>query len=493
MKKLFALLIINIWLFQLIALSAMAQPEWPLCPDLQAEGAAVMDMDSGALLYGKSSHTVFPPASITKILTALLVIENCEMDEMVTFSDDAVNNVEAGSSNAELSVGDRLTVEACLYAMLLKSANEAANALAEHVSGSRSAFVDLMNERIVELGCEDSHFANPSGLNSDEQNVSPYDMCLIAREAFRQPELVKIASTLKYDLPPTIRNPEGYTIYMEHKMLLSGQYHYDAAKAGKTGYTRLAGNTLVTYAEKDGRRLAAVALKDKYPNHYPDTKAMLEFGFEQFDNYNISQNTRIMEQEDQTVTADGIGYHLTELTVDPNAVITLPVGVQFSAAEETLVTDLPLDHPEEAVAMLRYTYRERLIGQACLYRPVVEAPSEPETTEAPPAETVPARPDGTAQKGSGFSKVLFAAAAVLVLLGGGAVYVLSSRRKEREELERRRARRRERLKDIGYSEEEFNHILKEMEGSGRKDGGAKSQREKASGGDKEKRKSRRKE
>lgn len=469
MKKWFALLLMNIWVFQMLAVSAMAQPEWPVCPALVAEGAAVMDVDSGALLFGKSSHQAFPPASITKVLTALVVIENCEMDEMVTFSDDAVNNVEAGSSNAELSVGDQLTVEDCLYAMLLKSANEAANALAEHVAGSRSAFVDMMNAKIAELGCEDSHFDNPSGLNSPEQNVSPYDMCLIAQEAFKQPELVKIASTLKYELAPTIRNPEGYTVYMEHKMLLNGQYHYDAAKAGKTGFTRLAGNTLVTYAEKDGRRLVAVALKDKYPNHYPDTKAMLDFGLEQFGNYNISQNTQIMNQEDQTVTADGTAYALGELVLDPYAVITLPSGAQFSDAAESLVTDLPAGHPEDAVAMLQYTYNERKIGQAYLYSPKPEPSSEPETTEAPPAETVPARPDRTDHKGSGLVKIFVIVAAFAVLVGGGtAFYLIYSSKREREELERRRARRRERLKDMGYSEDEFNELLKEREGSRRK-------------------------
>lgn len=477
MKRWFALLLINICIFQMVAVSAMAQPEWPACQALVAEGAAVMDVDSGALLYGKSSRQAFPPASITKVLTALLVIENCEMDEIVTFSDDAVNNVEAGSSNAELSVGDRLTVEECLYAMLLKSANEAANALAEHVAGSRSAFVDMMNERIGELGCTDSHFANPSGLNSEEQNVSPYDMCLIAREAFMQPELVKIASTLKYDLPSTIRHPEGSTIYMEHKMLLSGQYHYDAAKAGKTGYTRLAGNTLVTYAEKDGRRLVAVTLKDKYPSHYPDTKTMLDFGFEQFGNYNISQNTQIMSQGDQTVSANGTDYSLEELVLDPYGVITLPSGAQFSDASEALVTDLPSNHPEDAVAMLQYTYNDRKIGQAYLYSPKPATPSVPETTAPPPAETVPAKPDKTAHKGLGLVKILVIVAAAAALLGGGtAVYMIYSGKKEREELERRRARRRERLKDMGYSEDEFNELLRERGGSRRKGSGSGEKR-----------------
>lgn len=464
MKKIFALLFINIWIFQLAAIPALAKPDWPADVILVAEGGIVVDMDSGAVLFGKGSHTAFPPASITKILTALIVIENCEMDEIVTFSDDAVNNVEAGSSNAELSVGDKLTVEDCLYAMLLKSANEAANALAEHVGGSRSGFVDMMNEKIAALGCEDSHFANPSGLNSEEQNVSPYDMALIGRAAFAEPELLKISSSLSYDLPPTMRNPEGLKIYAEHKMLLNTEHHYDAAKAGKTGFTRIAGNTLITYAEQDGRKLVAVVLKDNMPNHYVDTKAMFDFGFSRFKNFNISENTGFSE----SVTVDGTEYPIEELELDQEAVITLPQDAEFADAEEALVTDLPSDHPEHAVAMLQYTYNERKVGQAYLKKPVVETPPEPPTTEAPPSVTVPAKVDGVSHKGLGTGGIAAIIIAVLaVVLGGGAAYMVYAKKREEKDLEERKARRRKRLEEMGYSEEEFQKMLNERSG-GRK-------------------------
>lgn len=162
--------------------SAFARPEWPSDTGIMAEAGIVMDQDSGAVLFGQNIHLPFAPASITKLLTALVVIENSKLDDMVTFSQSAVYDVESGSGNKlHMETGDELSVEDCLYMLLLLSSNQAANALAEHVAGSREAFVEMMNDRIKEIGCTESHFANPSGLNDDNQYVSAYDMALIAR------------------------------------------------------------------------------------------------------------------------------------------------------------------------------------------------------------------------------------------------------------------------------------------------------------------------
>ena len=159
------------------------------------------------------------PASITKILTALIVIEHCNLDDIVTFSHDAIYNVEQGSSSAGLDVGDKMTVRDCLYAMLLKSANEVANALAEHTAGSVQNFAVLMNAKAKELGCQESHFNNPSGLNDPQHYTSAYDMALIAQAAFQNETFVTIDSSLYYDLPPTRHNPDGFRVYPGHRML----------------------------------------------------------------------------------------------------------------------------------------------------------------------------------------------------------------------------------------------------------------------------------
>ena len=203
MKRIFTLILCIVVLAGLFPQTARAEEPWPENVSIEAEGGIVIDADTGAVLYGKNIHTSYFPASITKILTALIVIENCDMDEMVTFSHNAVYNVEAGSSSAGLDEGDVLSVKDCLYAMMLKSANEVANALAEHVAGTTEAFAEMMNEKAASLGCQDSHFANPSGLNHPEHYTSAYDMALIGQAAVQNPVFMEIDSTLYYDLPVT--------------------------------------------------------------------------------------------------------------------------------------------------------------------------------------------------------------------------------------------------------------------------------------------------
>ena len=179
MKRILILLLSLTLILGLCPTAAYAAPDWPSNIAIEAEGGIVIDADSGAVLFGKNLHQTFYPASITKVLTALITLENCDLDEQVTFSHDAVYNVESGSSNANLEAGDVLSVKDCLYALMIQSANEAGNALAEHISGSREAFAELMNQRAAELGCQDSHFANPSGLNDENHYTSAYDMALI--------------------------------------------------------------------------------------------------------------------------------------------------------------------------------------------------------------------------------------------------------------------------------------------------------------------------
>ena len=152
-------------------------------PDITAESAILMDAASGAVLYGKDEESKQYPASITKVMTALLAIENCSMDDIVTFSNEAVNGIEPGSSSAGINVGAQLTVEDTLYALMLVSANEAASALAEHISGSNEAFAELMNQRAAELGCTGTHFTNPHGLPDEDHYTTAHDMALILRRA----------------------------------------------------------------------------------------------------------------------------------------------------------------------------------------------------------------------------------------------------------------------------------------------------------------------
>lgn len=247
-------------------------------PTVEAEGAVLMDAATGKVLFGKNQDTQFYPASITKVMTALLVLERCSLNDVVTFSASATTNLESGAVSLKITEGDQLTVEQALYGLLLKSANEIGNGLAEHVGGSISGFADLMNEKAKSLGCKNTHFVNPHGLNDSTHKTTPYDMALILRAALQNDTFRKIDSTLTYEFPAT-KNAGARTITMGHKMMYpSDSRYYQGIIGGKTGYTSLAGNTLVTGAERDGVRLIAVVMKSK-GTHYTDTKAMLDYGF----------------------------------------------------------------------------------------------------------------------------------------------------------------------------------------------------------------------
>ncbi len=274
-------------------------------PDIKAEGAVVIDGASGQILFGKNERSRFYPASITKLMTALLVLERCGLNDIVTFSRTATTNLESGAVTLNLTEGDRLTVSQCLYALLLKSANEVANGLAEHVSGSVNGFADLMNQKAAALGCTGTHFANPSGLNDTNHYTTPYDMALIARAAFQNQTLCQIDTTLSYDLPATQKSA-ARTITMGHKMMYAtDSRYYEGIIGGKTGYTSKAGNTLVTGAERNGVRLIAVVMKSS-STHYEDTKALLDYGFARMgvgsQPYESSQNVGPGQQTDSNYT-----------------------------------------------------------------------------------------------------------------------------------------------------------------------------------------------
>lgn len=468
-------LLLSMQLALMSCITALAAPEWPGDTGVLADIGIAVDADSGAVLFGQGIHELTPPASITKLLTALVVVENSSMDDMVTFSYDAVNNVESGSGNKKnIAEGDKLSVKDCLYLLLLQSSNQAANALAEHVAGSRDAFADMMNEKVKELGCTDgTHFANPSGLNDDTQVVSAYDMAIIAQAAFNNSDVLEISSTKSYKLAPTQNNPSGATCANEHRLIITddetSELYCPEAKAGKTGYTSLAGNTLVTYGEKDGRRVISVVLKGQpSPNYFLDGKTLLQFGFENFQNVSIPDDETKYVTGEETVSINGADFQPDELDLESGAVITLPKDAAFSDASMELVTELPEQHPERAVALLQYTYNDRKIGQAYLLAKEGSLPaSSEETGGAAPEEKPDGKTDASDQKGGeegsialpplslpviGICLLVFA---VLLL----SAYTLYTKKKEAEELRRRHERRMQRLKEENYTEEEFYELL----------------------------------
>ena len=472
-------------------MTAFAKPDWPSDTGIESEAGIVMDADSGAVLFGQNIHVQKAPASITKILTALVVIENSSLDDTITFSHDAVYNVEDGSGNKNsIEEGDTLSVRDCLYLLLMRSSNQAANALAEHVGGSRDGFVKMMNEKTAELGCENSHFANPSGLNDDTQLTSVYDMALIASAAYKNDTLLTISKDKSYRLPATKNNPDGVTIQPEHKLLITtdteSPNYYPYAVAGKTGYTSVAGQTLVTYAIKDDRRQIAVTMKSTQATHYQDTIALLDFGFLRFENVNISENETAYTSGDQPVQIGDNSYQPSDLSMDTLAVITLPKDASFADAEKTVVTDLPEDAPQGAVALLSYKYNDRKIGQVYLISASAaeaEANGETASDDGNTASDSAASNTGASGKSkqakSSFHltlpklpkvsvrTVLIVVVSVLLAAACAALVWLFYRRhqEEKKRQEDRRKRRRQRLQEIGCSQEEFEKLLEKRMGA----------------------------
>ena len=266
---------------------------WPEGQAIQASAGVVMDIDTGVFLYSKNCDRQLYPASITKIMTALLTLENADLDAVMTCS-TIVYELDENASNVGLSEGEQMTIRDALYTLMLESANDTANALAEYVGGSMEGFAQMMNDRAAALGCTGTHFSNPSGLSADDHYTTAHDYALIAAEAYRNEGFRTLCSTVNYDVPPTNTYEETRYLQNHHRMLISDSDFYTSwCTGGKTGFTEKAWNTLVTYGERDGRRLVCVLLHGNGADqNYLETIDLLNYGFDNFRNINLSGSYR---------------------------------------------------------------------------------------------------------------------------------------------------------------------------------------------------------
>ncbi|MCL2404074.1 MAG: D-alanyl-D-alanine carboxypeptidase [Defluviitaleaceae bacterium] len=269
-------------LLQEEAVSFEPPPSPPVIPPPRYTSAAtiIMDADTGLVLYGSDHNTAHFPASVTKVMTALLVLEHVhDLSERIEFSHNAVFSIPRNSSHIAMDVGETLTVMQALYGLMLSSANEVSIALAEHVAGTVYEFVDLMNRRAESLGATNTNFENPSGLHGTMHITTAYDMALIMREAVNHPVFVEVISTLRYSIPPTERQPYSRPLLNTNRLIQAGSYFNEWVVGGKTGWTHAARHTLVTYAVRDGRRLIIVTLNSEGGGTFRDTLALMSFGF----------------------------------------------------------------------------------------------------------------------------------------------------------------------------------------------------------------------
>ena len=354
------------------ATNTVKWPSGPKASSLSSDSAIVMELSTGQILYKKNIHKKHYPASITKILTAMLTAENSSNREVVTVSRAAAYGISAGDSTVSSDPGEKLTVEQCLYAIMLESANEVCLAAAEHVSGTVSQFVDKMNARVKELGLKDTHFNNPNGLPDPKHYTTAYDMAVIAREAMKNQTFCKVTAAKSYIMPKTNTHKE-VRYWRNHHQMINGyknpEYEYKYCIGGKTGYTNIARNTLVTYAEKDGMELVCVIMKANgpkqgEPNEYTDSTKLLNFGFERYKKYTVDEkksdiNKDLFNNYDSYFDSDESPIHLAG-----ESSVVLPKGVALSEAKQKITYDkkVKLQEGDNIIGHVTYTYGGRTVG-----------------------------------------------------------------------------------------------------------------------------------
>lgn len=337
MKKKFLLIFVLYLILSNIAIVNAASPP----ADIVADSAILIDAKTGEILYEKNCRIQQYPASITKLMTVLLALENGNLSDTITFSEAAVYGIERNSNHIAIDVGEQLTMEQALYAIMLVSANEVSLGVGEHLDGSISAFAAHMTRRAKELGCENTNFVNANGLHDDNHYTTAYDMALIAKELLKFDYFKEIMKTTYYVIPPTNLQEEPRYLWGQHKMILENSpYYYEGCEGGKTGFTNQALNTLVSYAERDGMELIAVVLHDQGYNTYTDTAKLFDYGFENYETATVfsaaEYTTTIPVKQDYNDTIINAGK--AEIVAESDIMATVPKG---SAANKiTIKTNL---------------------------------------------------------------------------------------------------------------------------------------------------------
>lgn len=373
---------------------------WPEGPSVNAEAAIIMEASTGLVLYEKNIDDAHYPASITKIMTALLALENSSLGEVVTFSKDSVFNVDPDSSKIGIDVGEKLTMQQCLYAILLESDNTVCYAVAEHIAGTIPDFAKMMNDKAKSIGCLGTNFVNPNGLPNDEHVTTAYDMALITREAMKNETFRKIFSTRTYQIPPTNIQPETRYLANHHKFVLKQDYFYDDCIGGKTGYTNAARYTLVSVAKRGDLELICIIMRDDSSAHqYKDTQKLLDFAFDNFSIYPIAQlETKPIINESPLFTRFNplLSTSDNPIVTDDKGYLVLPNKASFADAkkEVSFFPDSEIIEGGNIIGTISYSYLGKYVGGANIIYNNVAAPiltnTEPEIKNPTqsPEETV---------------------------------------------------------------------------------------------------------
>ena len=334
---------------------------WPQGPAIGAEGAILLEANTGTLLYAKNIDEKLYPASITKLMCCLVAVENCALDEVITVNQSAIDANASDGSSMGLTAGEQLTLEELLYGILINSANEGCNVVAEHIAGSIDAYVDMMNARAATLGCTGTHFVTANGLYNEDHYTTAHDMALIGVAFFSHDNLCRIASTPRYTIPETATHGE-HVLHSKNKLYAGGDYEYADLVGSKTGFTNASRQTLVSCAERGGMRLVAVILKEESPLQFADTVELFEYGFNNFsmiDPDEFETGYTISNSGFFNSGTDIFGSTAPLLATAPSAGVVLPGTLTFADLSSGISYD---DLSENAIAKIEYSYSGVSLG-----------------------------------------------------------------------------------------------------------------------------------
>lgn len=321
---------------------------WPQAPEIAEETGILMEATTGQVLFDKEMDEIRYPASTTKIMTALLILENVkDLSQTVTFTDVITPDLAPGNSTINAQVGEQLTVEECLYGIMLASANEVCTQMAVYVAGSVENFVSMMNKRAAELGCENTHFVNANGLPDPNHYTTAHDLARILAAAIQNEDFCRISGSASYTIPPTNMTPYSRNLENSNALIKEGEYHYEGVIAGKTGHTEAAKNTLVTAASRDGMTLVCVVLRSDGENRFIDTVSLFDYGF---NNFHLSPVYWLDPQ-------------------NPSGYVVLPKGIESNVLTVT-------DKDSENIRTRTYTYQGTALYSLQASLPILLEPAD---------------------------------------------------------------------------------------------------------------------
>jgi len=369
--------------------------KWPEPPELTSAAAVVMEASTGSILYNKNAYDAYYPASTTKLMTSLLAIEQCPLSDIVTCSRESVESIGWDSSRIGLVAGESIDMENALYAILLASANEVSYAVAEHIGGTADFFVSLMNERAADLGCVNTHFKNPHGLDHEEHYSCPYDLALIAKKAMEYTTFRRVSGSYNHKIPETNKNDIRW-ISNTHPFIKKNVV-YEGVFAGKTGSTSKAGNCLVTCAERDGMTLICVIMKaPDSATVQSETAKLLDYAFDNFTLTPLAategsdKNAFPILFEDEEALISDVS---SPLSVSDTSLV-LPSGASYNDLTKkiTLSPSTAFSTGENVIGEVHYYYADNYVGSAEIIfhseSDIVVVPS-PTPTVIPQATTAP--------------------------------------------------------------------------------------------------------